>query len=122
MKKISVKNISLLGLVLMAASAATAAIIPDKSNARRANNGTLRGNSATAAGADQDASFLVISCINEVETVMSCTATADTNTTTGFFQNESLLQIGLFFYQTNGNTSQTGAITGDQNSILQVVS
>ncbi|MCF6402115.1 hypothetical protein L3C95_04470 [Chitinophaga filiformis] len=117
MKKVSVKNLSLLGLVLMAASAVTAAVVPDKSNARRINNGSLRVASDTAAGADQDAPAAV-SCVADVDTLHSCTATAGSNTTTGFFPNQSLIQVGGFNYQTVGNTSQTAAQQGEQESVL----
>lgn len=121
MKKVSVKNLSLLGLVLMAASAVTAAVVPDKSSGKRANNGTLRLFSATAAGADQDAPQAQLSCIPEIESVMSCTATAS-NTTTGAFLQSSRLQIGTLYYDTVGNTSQTNPNDGvDQNSVLEEI-
>jgi len=121
MKKVSVKNLSLLGLVLMAASAVTAAVVPDKSNGRRPNNGTLRAFSATAAGLDQDAAQAVISCIPEVETIMSCTATNVTNTTTGGVA-QSASAIGGFNFITIGNTSQTNYNDMvDDNSVLQQI-
>lgn len=119
MKKVSVKNLSLLGLVLMAASAVTAAVVPDKSDSKRVNNGTLRNFSATDAGADRDAVQNILSCI-AIASGISCTATAS-NTTTGAFQDQSRLLVGEFYYQTLGNTSDTALVTGEQNSVLQQI-
>lgn len=110
MKKVSIKNLSLLSLVLMAASAVTAAVLPGKTNGKAPNNGTLRQFSATVAGADQDALQGVLSCIPEQDTVQSCTATAVTGTTTA---NTSRDANGL---QTDGNTSVTNGIAGEQTS------
>jgi len=98
---------SLLGLVLMAASAVTAAVLPDKADGKRTNNGTLRANSNTVNGPAG-----VVSCFDDEDTVDSCTATA--SITTGSGQDDSTVN-GL---QTQGNTSQTAAQAGDQNSVL----
>lgn len=118
MEKISIKNFSLLALVLMAASAVTAAIVPDKANSKRVNNGTLRAFSATAGSVDQDAPQLVVSCL-ALPIAVSCTAT-NSCTTTAFFTVESCcLLIEGAYHQTIGNTSQTANLTGDQNSVLQ---
>jgi hypothetical protein len=122
MKKVSVKNLSLLGLILTAASAVTAAVVPDKADGKRLNNGTLRAFSATNAGVDQDAAAAVISCL-ALSGAASCTVTVQSNTTTGFFANESRLLDGGFYYQTIGNTSQTGGpANGNQSSVLQIIS
>jgi hypothetical protein len=112
MKKVSVKNLSLLGIVLTAASAVTAAVIPDNSDAKRAKNGELRLYSATAQGTDRDAPEAIVSCV-QVSGAVVCTASAS-NTTTGVFDEQSLIQIGSIFYQTVGNTSQNGV-----QSVLQ---
>jgi len=123
MKKIPSKHISLLSLVLMAASAAAAVAAPDKLNGKRANGGTLRAFSATAAGADQDAAQASISCIPELETFMSCTATIATQTTTGSQFLESVIELGGHYFHTIGNTSQTNPNDGiDQNSqLLEII-
>ena len=117
MKKISVKNLSLLGLVLMGASAVTAAVASDKSNTRRANNGTLRINSGISA----DGLAAVVSCSPRSGSAFSCTATDATLTSVGT-PDESLTVINGLNYQTIGNTSQTNPNDGiDQNSVLQRV-
>jgi len=110
MKKVSVKNMSLLGLVLMAASAVTAAVIPDKSDSKRTNNGTLRANTGEQAAENQPN---VISCIFITGGgVNSCTVSATITTGTG--QVESLVNG----QQTDGNTSQTAGTPGNQSSVL----
>ncbi|MCF6402117.1 hypothetical protein L3C95_04480 [Chitinophaga filiformis] len=121
MKKISIKNTSL-GLILIAASAVIAAVVPDTLSGKRVNSETLRAFGDTSSGADQDAGQPVISCWPEVEAVMSCTATAATDTTTGFFAVKSSHPIGGFDYQTQGNTSLTAGQAGDQKSISVLVS
>lgn len=112
MKKLSIKNVSLLSLVLMAASAVTAAVLPDKANGKAPNDGTLRAFSATVAGADQDAAQAVISCIPDADTAYSCTATAATGTTT---ENTSRDGLGR---NTVGNTSITADVAGEQTSAI----
>lgn len=70
MKKVSMKKLSILGLVLMGASAVTAAILPGKSSAFRAegnDNGTLK---AVADGATTDADRLT--CIADNTLNFSC--------------------------------------------------
>lgn len=120
MKEISVKNLSLLALILMVASTATAAIVPNKSNVKRANNGTLRAFSFTDAGVDQDAVQAIISCKDAGASAVSCTATVSL-TTTGFFAEDSYIFLNGLYHQTIGNTSYTAAIPGDQNSVLVTV-
>ncbi len=66
----------------MAASAVTAAVLPEKSEGKRVNNGTLRANSNTVGGPNG-----VVSCFDDVDTVDSCTATA--SITTGSGQDDS---------------------------------
>jgi len=119
MKKGFPKNSSLLGIILMVASVVAAAMVPDKSNGRRANNGTLRAFSATAFGGDQDAPQAIISCIPEIETIMSCTAATKTCTTTGGSPNSCCSEVGGGLeYQTEGNTSQTNYNDSvDDNSV-----
>ncbi|SDG48939.1 hypothetical protein [Chitinophaga filiformis] len=117
MKRVSVKNLSLLGLVLMAASAVTAAVMPDKSNNKRVNNGTLRAFS-NGDSVNED----VISCvIVSGGGVNSCTVSGTATTAAGAQIDESRVQIGSLFYQTVGNTSQTGGpANGNQSSVLAV--
>jgi len=106
MGKVSLKTMSLLGLVLMAASAVTAAVMPRNFDRKRMNNGTLRFSSFSGGGA-------LATCFDDVDTVDSCTATVGTATTLAG-QDDSTVN-GL---QTQGNTSQTASQAGDQNSVL----
>jgi len=123
MKQISIKNLSLLGLALMATSSLIAAIIPDKSNNKRfTNSGTLRAFSATAAGPDRDTPEERISCINEIETIMSCTATGS-NTTTGLTPpaSDSVVRIGSDYIFTINNTSQTNYNDSIDNNSVELI-
>lgn len=117
----STRKVTVLGLVLMAASAVTAAVLPSKHSLKSSgegdNNGTLRNYSGSAAGRAN-----VISCIpREFDDFnsFSCTASNDaigaTNTTSPG-RNDST--IGLIHLQTQGNTSQTKLVAGNQESIL----
>lgn len=112
MKRISIKNVSFLGLILMTTSTLIAAVVPNKGSVKAPNDGTLRQFSATVAGADQDAAQGVISCIPDADTVYSCTASIGTGTTT---VNTSRDENGL---QTDGNTSITAAFSGEQTSAV----
>jgi hypothetical protein len=104
MKETSIRNWSILGLVLMTASTIAAAIVPGNPNGKVANNGTLRVS---------DESLLVYTCIPQ-SSAMSCTATLVTNTTTSSFDSFDANSL-----QTIGNTSQTDANDGlDWNSVL----
>jgi hypothetical protein len=105
--KSSIKRISLLGLVLMAAAAATAAVLSGNTNGRRVNNGSIRLCSGSGWGPNG-----VPTCVDDVDTVDSCTATVSDTSEVG--QDESTIE-GL---QTVGNTSQTAGQPGDQNSVL----
>ncbi|SDG48912.1 hypothetical protein [Chitinophaga filiformis] len=110
MKKNYFTNLSILGLVLLVASAATTSIIPDKSNNKRANNGTLRPS-------DNEEELTCIFVTGGG--VNSCTVSITNTTPIGGF--ESLVKIGTFYYQTIGNTSITADVVGDQNSMLEIV-
>ena len=109
MKSVSIKNLSLLGVVLMAASAVTAAIMPDKTEGKRVKNGQLLGNSASVGGPAG-----VLSC-KAVLNGQQCTATVGTLTTAAAA--DSYTVINNHNYQTIGNTSQDGL-----QSTLQFIS
>jgi hypothetical protein len=100
MRKVSIKNWSLLGLVLMAASAVTAAVLPNKSDRKITNNGTLRNNSGGNGAAG------VFSCIPH-DTAVSCTANTATN---------SAASLDGDGKQTVNNTSRT--TLGVANSVV----
>lgn len=72
------RKLSLLGLVLMGASAVTAAVIPSSkdSNKKLADNGSLVPQSGNEIGG------IGFSCKTEIDdNTFNCTATAGTNTT-----------------------------------------
>lgn len=112
MEKISMKKLSVLGLILMTASAVTAAILPSK-NSRFADSGTLRtGLAVTDDGA------AVKTCITNADGGNpSCTKTIGSSavSTAGASGGQSLVSGG----QTVGNTSQTAGVSGDQNSVVE---
>lgn len=113
MKRVSIKNLSLLGLVLMAASAVTAAVLPDKSNGKRAHSGSLRVNSGAGGSEPNPVTY---SCVADDpdDTVFTCTLTAASQSTgTG----GTLVVINDRNYQTIGNTS----VGAGANSVLQLV-
>ena len=121
MEKVSLRKLSVLGLVLMAASAVTAAVAPNKADDKRVsnNNGTLRPLSNSIGGP------AVFSCIDDVDTVDSCTATATATTTAGDANNSAVTQ-GINQVQTTRNTSNTLAIPdgpggADQTSHVVIV-
>ena len=78
MQKLSVKKLSILGIVLTAASAVTAAVMPSKSSdikfANSADNGTLVDNSGGGGSAG------IVSCITDVNGGVSCHLTAASST------------------------------------------
>ena len=94
MQKVSLRKLSVLGLVLMAASAVTAAIVPSKSKdlkqVNSANNGLLRNASGAGTGGGVD------SCVNLAGA--QCHFTADTKT--GAASSNALTH-------TNNNTSHS---------------
>jgi hypothetical protein len=113
MQKLSLKNMSLLGLVLMGASALTAAISPSK--VQNNNNGRLAANSATGGS-------IYPSCVT-ASAAFVCTKTAGSTvaTTAGDLTNS---YVGaLLTDQTVNNTSDTLAIpdngSQDQTSVVQ---
>lgn len=114
MQKLSLRKMSVLGLVLMGASALTAAIVPAKKerSGDGQNNGRLALNSATAGGAN------VLSCVPDA-VIESCTATEGSInfTTTGRNLADSFVGTPLTD-QTVGNTSDTSALAGDQSSVV----
>jgi uncharacterized protein (DUF2147 family) len=96
MKSLSLRKLSMLGLVLMAASAVTAAILPDKAPKAKVegdDNGTLR----------EDQTGSVVTCVAR-DGAASCNVTVGT-TTTG---NQGNSFTGLLNTdQTQTNTSQS---------------
>jgi hypothetical protein len=112
MKKVSLKKLSVLGLVLMAASAVTAAILPTNTNKLQANsadNGTLRSQS----GVGNDNNVPVVSCVadNAGDNVFSCHLTAGSST------GAASEAIGA---RTLGNTSDSDGnrLNGDTTSVV----
>lgn len=77
MKKVSARKFTVLGMVLMAASAVTAAVLPEKSTdlklANSANDATLRSQS----GAGNDNNVGVLSCVADNDQVFSCHLSLD---------------------------------------------
>jgi hypothetical protein len=95
MTKMSIKKVSILGLVLIAASAVTAAILPN--NTKVAGNGELKGAGFTSAG-DQ-------TCIQSNDPDNNnCNATAGSATTIGTNPGTSAINNGSSADQ-NINTS-----------------
>ncbi|OQP44586.1 hypothetical protein A4H97_09465 [Niastella yeongjuensis] len=99
MTKVSFKKLSVLGLVLMAASAVTAAVLPAKSkdaaDDNSANNATLKSNSGELGSGG------VNSCIPDVDDeVYSCHLSVGAT-----FTNDNGTSVGA--NHTVGNTSQS---------------
>lgn len=102
MQKLSIRKLSLLGLVLMAASAVTAAVLP-KDDSKKTFNGKQQD--STGGGGNQ------VSCINQSATSYSCTYTAGTATTTnpdvpgnqpnGTSANRNSSQVGQNFFHSS---------------------
>src|SRR5688572_2454943 len=112
MKKLAIKKLSVLGLVLMAVSAVTAAVLPNKSDLRHGNdNGTLR------TGIETDDASPLRTCVTNdnggaaVCTITAASAAASTDAVAG---GESTVSG----FQTQGNTSQTAGVAGNQQSVL----
>lgn len=97
MTKVSLRKLSMLGLVLMAASAVTAAIVPSKSKAAKLENSEDNGRLLNASGLGTGGG--VDSCVF-ASGAPTCHVTADT--TTG--DNSSL--VGT---RTDGNTSHSNS-------------
>lgn len=117
MGKVSFRKLSVLGLILMGASAVTAAILPDKADNKRIsnNNGTLRPESNSIGGPGG-----VFSCFDDVDTFDSCTATAEVfTTTTHGDEGNSYDTQGDDQVQTTRNTSQTFAIPDGPGGVDQ---
>jgi hypothetical protein len=115
MQKLSFKKMSVLGLVLMGASALTAAVIPSKEakEDHGDDNGRLFLDSATVNGPSLQVSCAIAS------SPFQCTATNSfAATTTGRGLADSFVGA-LNTDQTVGNTSQTGDIGGLQTSVVQ---
>jgi len=115
MKKHIIRNFSILGLILTAASMATAAFIPDRKT-YGLKNGTLRAQSASSFGLPG-----IVTCIPDpIDSFYTCTATVDTltsNVSTTVFIDESIyIDKFEFMWQTINNTSQDG-----RQSVLQAV-
>ncbi len=119
MEKKSLRKLSLLGLVLMAASAITAAIIPPKAveiQPDTADNATLRQLSCEGVG-----NPLIFSCCNINPVALSCHYTAGTRTS-GAGIGTLIQTVGGHRYQTNGNTSLSdGDPDVDTTSILAAI-
>jgi len=75
MKKLSWQRISILGVVLMGASAVTAAVLPSKAASHDASGGSL-----TAAGT-KDGTVAVLSCTFTADAATPCTVTVGSATT-----------------------------------------
>lgn len=116
MQKLSAKKISILGLVLMGASALTAAVVPSKEvkEDQGDDNGRLLQLSATVNGPNA-----VLSCAT-ASSPFQCTKTVGStvNSTTGSGLTNSYVGVNLTD-QTVGNTSDTRAVAGDQTSDVQ---
>lgn len=100
MKKVSVRRLSVLGVVLMAASAVTAAILPSKADGKFVNNGTLR----TGVATDDDSPVALKTCVTNADGGAAvCTKTAGSTaaSTDGISGGQSTVD-GL---QTINNTS-----------------
>ncbi len=101
MQKTSLKKLSILGLVLVAASAVTAAVVPNQISDKRdnANNGSLR--QTLTSGGDW-------TCVaNSPGTGVTCTVTDNSSVdTTGGGSGSSVTQVNG--RDTLGNTSLTG--------------
>ena len=111
MKGVSIKNLSLLGVVLMAASAVTAAVMPDKSDSKRAANGRLFVQSNDGAGGPAG----INSCSAVSSGIVNCTATAGSATTSALDPSSSEI-VGGLNRDTVGNTS---AGTPNADSVLE---
>lgn len=119
MEKKTVRQFSLLGLVLMGASALTAAIVPSKAaplQANSADNGTLR----QFSGGD-NANQVIVSCVVLPQQVLKCHVTVGTGTTGGAVAT-IIITINGHSYQTVGNTSQSNSLNAqDTTSVLQQI-
>lgn len=120
MEKKSLRKLSLLGLVLMGASALTAAIVPSKAadiQGNSADNGTLRPFSADNGVGDP----LINSCVNVNPVNLSCHFTSGT-LTSGAGIGTRIQTVGGHRYQTVGNTSNSdGDPDVDTTSILAAI-
>lgn len=100
MKMVSIKKVSVLGVILTVTSSVTAAIMSEKvtRQVEGVNNGTLRTGIATV---DSDVE-LVKTCVTNPDGGMpECTKTEDSATTEDLLERQST--VGGF--QTNNNTS-----------------
>jgi len=100
MKNVSLRKISILGLVLMGASAVTAAILPNNSSAKieDADDGTLTKNIQSTTGTN-------VTCVaDDTGVIVSCNVSA--TITTGAV-NSFVDLDGNGTDQTEGNTSVT---------------
>lgn len=111
MKKLSVKKLSVLGLVLMAASAVTAAILPNNSDATKFDDGSV-DNGVARIGSGAGSGAAVLSCVNFAATP-DCHLTAVNITFTGVASSAALRH-------TAGNTS--ASIPDNGVDITSVVS
>lgn len=103
MKSESIRKISVLGLVLMAASAVTAAILPDKSSNLRSPNGSLRQALETGDGN---------TCKPDVDSDITCTASITGTTLNPDTTRDEDLK------QTQGNTSADADEPNDVSSVV----
>lgn len=116
MEKKSVRQLSLLGLVLMGASALTAAIVPSKpapEQGNSLNNGTLRQFSG-----GNDVVQNIVSCVVIAGAPLKCHVTAGTGTSVGA-ATSVVRTAGGGTYTTRGNTSQS--ISGDGNDTTSIL-
>jgi hypothetical protein len=102
MKKISWRRISILGTVLMAASAVTAAMLPNKSNAIRADH----PGSLTAAGTAEGSPVASCTTTSGPTYGDDCTVDNLTVTTTAGANSAVDSTVGISHAQTLNNTTR----------------
>lgn len=112
MEKKTVRQFSLLGLVLMGASALTAAVVPSKA-------APVQGNSADNGKAVQfsndNAAQAVLSCV-AVDDVFDCHITALSGTTGVGVLGTKVQSVGGRLYDTVGNTSASNPLNANDTT------
>lgn len=108
MEKKTVRQFSLLGLILMGASALTAAVVPTKAASDQSNTAN---NGKAAQFSNDNAAQAVLSCVLTEESPLDCHITVGT-VSSGAGLGTRIQTAGGRRFDTNGNTSASNPADG----------
>ncbi|AXY75210.1 hypothetical protein D3H65_15000 [Paraflavitalea soli] len=113
MKKVSVRKFTVLGMVLMAASAVTAAVLPGRSNDLKQDNSADNATLRSQSGLGNDVNQNIVSCVADNTQNWSCHLSLAATLTNGNGSNNA-------GNVTVGNTSQSTSATGHEGDTTSV--